>query len=416
MSAAPSVTELTNALKEHVETKFRRVAVTGEVSQPTFAASGHVYFTLKDAGAQLACVAWRSTVQRLNLTGLKHGQQLVLEGDIQIYAPRGNYQLVVSGVRQAGLGALQEAFERLKKQLEAEGLFDAARKRPLPNFPKRIGVVTSPTGAAFQDIRDTLDRRWPLATLVLFPAAVQGTAAVGEIVAGIQAAAAARLDVLIVGRGGGSLEDLWAFNEEAVARAIAACPVPVISAVGHETDFTISDFVADVRAATPTQAVVLATDDIADWRFTLDERARELRQLTLDHIRRRADRVSGLRDSHGLLALRDKIAHRIDRVKVLNSTIRVFMGNRIQQQSTRMQQVPERLHALLDRRLANQRETVIRLRGALDLHNPETPLRLGYARVMQNGTWVRAADTFDRSSTAELVWKSGRVTVRPEPE
>lgn len=383
MQVIPSVSELTYEIKDALEDRFRQVAVSGEVSDPKLAASGHLYFTLKDAHAAMACVAWRSTVQRQKLA-LTHGQQVVLEGDVQVYAPRGSYQLIVSGVRQAGIGALQEAFEKLKRTLADEGLFDAARKRPLPSFPMRIGVVTSETGAAFQDIRSTLERRWPLARLILHPAAVQGVGAAAQIVAGIEYFGRNPADVLIVGRGGGSLEDLWPFNEEAVVRAIAACPVPVVSAVGHETDFSISDFVADVRAATPTQAVVLVTPDIRDLRFTVDERFRQLERVIRDRVHLRRQRMHGLPEAMRQLLRNRVLSHRHGNERLL-----------------------ARLSLIYTRRLRQHGERHRTLASLLETHNPETPLSLGYTRVMQDGTWIRSAANFQPESPTELIWKDG---------
>jgi exodeoxyribonuclease VII large subunit len=388
MQVIPSVSELTYDIKDTLEDRFRQVAVSGEVSDPKQASSGHLYFTLKDAHASMSCVAWRSTVQRHKLA-LTQGQQVVLEGDVQVYAPRGSYQLIVSGVRQAGVGALQEAFEKLKRTLADEGLFDAGRKRPLPSFPLRIGVVTSETGAAFQDIRSTLERRWPLARLILHPAAVQGVGSAAQIVAGIGYFRDHPVDVLIVGRGGGSLEDLWPFNEEAVARAIASCPVPVISAVGHETDFSISDFVADVRAATPTQAVILATPDIRDLRFTVDERFRQLERVIRDRVHLRRQRMLGLPE-----AMR----------QLLRNRVLVRRNGNVRLHAQLSQTMMHRLRVYGDRHRS--------LAMVLEKHNPETPLALGYARVMQSGRWIRAAADYKPDAMADLVWKDGSKPVR----
>jgi len=406
-----SVSELTFEIKDVLEGQFSGISVSGEVSQPTLASSGHLYFTLKDAHAQISCVAWRGTVQRLKLA-VAHGQQLILEGDVQVYAPRGNYQLIVSGVKQAGVGALQEAFEKLKKKLQEEGLFDPSRKKALPRMPMSIGVVTSETGAAFQDIRSTLERRWPMAVVKLYHAAVQGAGAAPEIVAGIERfARRGDVDVLIVGRGGGSLEDLWPFNEEAVARAIAACPIPVISAVGHETDFSISDFVADVRAATPTQSVVLATPDIRDLRLGIDDRAKAVERSVRERMRQKREQVSRLSASHGLLALRDKI--QIQRARFDRAPER--MRQLLQAVYARRRQEVVQLRTLADtritRRLQSDKDKLVALHHRLETQNPETPLALGYVRVMQDGQWVRTVANFQPEHSTELVWKDGKSVI-----
>lgn len=242
----PTVTELTDKIKALLEKNFVDILVEGEASNVKRSANGHIYFTLKDAGAQLPCVIWRNTAQRLGID-LMDGQQIVVGGDIQVYAPHGRYQMIVGLVQQAGIGKLQQAFEALKAKLKAEGLFEDIHKKPIPKYPKRIGVVTSKTTAAFQDIRSTLEKRWPIAEVLLYHASVQGVNAAPEIVKGIQYFSTQQnVDVVLISRGGGSLEDLWAFNEESVARAVFECEVPLISAVGHEVDFSISDFVADL--------------------------------------------------------------------------------------------------------------------------------------------------------------------------
>lgn len=249
-----SVGELTAALRMLVESEFSELWVEGELSGARVWNTGHLYFTLKDANAQIKGVMFRTQLRLLKFKP-EDGARVVARGRLSVYDPRGEYQLICEHMEPVGLGALQLAYEQLRKRLAAEGLFDAGRKRPLPALPRRIGIVTSRDGAALRDIIRVLRRRYPNAHLVIAPTRVQGDGAAGEIARAIrQIGAVANVDVVIAGRGGGSIEDLWAFNEEAVARAIAACPVPVISAVGHETDVTIADFVADLRAPTPSAA------------------------------------------------------------------------------------------------------------------------------------------------------------------
>ncbi|HEX9126709.1 MAG TPA: exodeoxyribonuclease VII large subunit [Methylomirabilota bacterium] len=252
-----TVSELTLRLKAALEEAFPAVWVEGEISNLRTPGSGHSYFTLKDEGAQLSAVLFRGRGRRVRFD-LEDGMQVLVFGGLDVYAARGQYQLVVEMMEPKGLGALQLAFEQLKRKLEAEGLFDEGRKRPLPAFPRVIGVVTSPTGAAIRDILNIIGRRFGDLRILIAPVRVQGDEAPGEIIqALLNLQTVAELDVVIVGRGGGSIEDLWAFNDEGVARAIVACCVPVISAVGHETDFTIADFVADLRAPTPSGAAEL---------------------------------------------------------------------------------------------------------------------------------------------------------------
>ncbi|MEQ2010401.1 MAG: exodeoxyribonuclease VII large subunit, partial [Limisphaerales bacterium] len=287
-----SVSELTGNIKRLLEKQVGQVVVSGEITNLRAQASGHVYFTLKDAGAQLACVLFRNTsVPHRSL--LADGQKVLLTGDVTVYEARGQYQLIVSSAELQGVGALQAAFERLKEKLAAEGLFKLERKRKLPRYPQRIGLVTSPTGAAIRDVLHVIARRQPGLEIIFVPCRVQGEEAAGEVAEAVRVlnqfslsssrreeapsnaergmrnaessqslltSAATKLDLILVTRGGGSLEDLWAFNEEVVARAIFESAVPVVSAVGHEIDFTIADFVADLRAATPSAAAELITE------------------------------------------------------------------------------------------------------------------------------------------------------------
>ncbi|HAM70261.1 MAG TPA: exodeoxyribonuclease VII large subunit [Verrucomicrobiales bacterium] len=260
-----TVAQLTTRVKRLLEGQLGRVWVTGEVTNLRAQASGHLYFTLKDAAAQLSCVLFRGEAAAAR-QHVQDGQKLLLGGDVTVYEPRGQYQLRVMTVELQGVGALQLAFEQLKRRLQAEGLFASERKRPMPRFPRRIGVVTSPTGAALRDVLHVIERRHPGLEILLAPCRVQGQGAAEEIANAIRdlnrvhESGLARLDLILATRGGGSLEDLWAFNEEVVARAIHASGLPVVSAVGHEIDFTISDLVADLRAATPTAAAELITE------------------------------------------------------------------------------------------------------------------------------------------------------------
>ena len=276
-----TVTELTAAIRGLLETSFGDVWVEGEISNCRVWNTGHMYFTLKDGGAQIKAVMFRSAVRYLKFK-VEDGQHVVARGRLGVYDPKGEYQIVCEHLEPRGLGALQLAFEQLKKRLQAEGLFDPARKRPLPSLPRKIGIVTSLDGAAIRDIIQVLRRRHPNAHLVIRPTRVQGDGAADDIARALRAIAKVPgVDVVIAGRGGGSIEDLWAFNEEIVARAIAACPVPVISAVGHEVDFTIADFVADLRAPTPSAAaelVVAAKDDFCAARRSAGASAAGSRQ------------------------------------------------------------------------------------------------------------------------------------------
>ncbi len=296
-TAAISVSQLNRRVKKLIEQGMARLWIEGEISNLSRPASGHIYFSLKDDSAQVGA-AWFRQRQRGPAVGFKDGDKVLVFGRVSIYEARGNYQLIVEQMQPAGEGVLKLRFDALKKKLADEGLFAEERKQDLPSLPSRIGVITSPSGAAIRDILSILGRRFPAIPVVIYPAAVQGDAAPGELVDALASAVRrAECDVLIISRGGGSLEDLWAFNDEALARAIAACPVPVISAVGHEVDFTIADFVADVRAPTPSGAAEIVVPNQDEWQRRISalvlricrvgQRAVEDRAQQLDWLRKR---------------------------------------------------------------------------------------------------------------------------------
>ena len=384
----PSVSELTQKIKSLLESNFRDVLVEGEISNVNQSRNGHYYFTVKDDDAQLPCVIWRTTAMRLDLD-LRDGQQVVLGGDLQVYSPHGRYQMIVSLVQQAGIGQLQQKFEELKRKLEREGLFDDAHKKPLPPYPLKVGVVTSSTGAAFQDIRSTLEQRWPVATLYLYHASVQGLNAAAEIAAGIDyfSNQTDPVELLIIGRGGGSLEDLWSFNEEIVARAVFNCSVPVISAVGHEVDFSISDFVADARAATPTQAAVIAAPDIRELRYQVDDYARFIEQHLKEKIDRNREYVHQLAHSHALLKVQDRITHL----------------------KSRIDSIRDKMKSQIERSITAHRSELQNLHHKLEINNPKAPLEKGFTRILQNGEWVRSKKEYSTNKEISIEWKDGVV-------
>src|SRR5216110_1159580 len=306
-----TVSELTRSIRGTLETKFGAVWVQGEVSNYKLHPSGLQYFTLKDARAQIACVIFRNTMAPLRQP-LSDGAQVQVYANVSVFEARGQYQLSVQIIQPRGLGVLQAKFEALKRKLDAEGLFDAARKRNLPKFPKRIGIVTSPTGAAIRDMLNVLRRRAPWLQILINPVRVQGTGAAQEIAVAIRELASpneafATVDLIVVTRGGGSIEDLWEFNEEIVARAIFNSTVPIVSAVGHEIDFTICDFVADLRAATPSAAAELIVPNVADLRRHMDACARGIGRELINRMRDGQQRLDHSRET-----LRRCLAHRIE--------------------------------------------------------------------------------------------------------
>lgn len=384
-----TVSELTQDIKSLLEGSFLDIRVEGEVSNASTSRNGHTYFTLKDEDAQLSCVIW-SSVGNMIATELVDGQHIIAGGDIQVYPPHGKYQLIVRNLKQAGKGALQEAFEKLKTELKEEGLFDEIHKKSLPEFPFRIGVITSATGAAFHDITDTLERRWPMAKVYLHHASVQGVNAAPELVKAINwFSDKQHVDLLIVGRGGGSLEDLWPFNEEAVARTLFDCEVPTISAVGHEVDFSICDFVADARAATPTQAATLATPDVNEIRMFADDLTTRLHDLLDQRVIHQKDKIQQLVESHALMVVKQKVDNNHERVNFLND---------------RLQQHKE-MHFM------RKYEQLNNLKHRLELKNPNAPLEQGYTRIWQNEEWVKSRDLFDTEEPLTVEWEDGESEV-----
>jgi len=342
-----TVSQLTARLKGVVEQSFPSVWVAGEISNLARPRSGHVYLTLKDSGAQIRAVLWSSTAARLPFR-LEEGQAVIAQGGVEVYPPHGGYQLIVRRVEPQGVGALQLALEQLKARLAAAGLFDPDRKRPLPPFPRKIAVVTSPTGAAVRDFLQIALRRWPRLDAVVIPAQVQGAAAAASIVAGIRAAQRLqpRPDVIVVTRGGGSLEDLWCFNEEPVVRAIAASELPIVSAVGHEIDFTLSDFAADVRAATPSEAAELVVPEwtavqrsLAEWRRRLDKPVRQRLTFYREQLRQLGARP-------GLARPFQQLHDRSRRLDELDHRARLAIRNRLAQHARRLQHQAASLSAL----------------------------------------------------------------------
>ena len=305
-----TVGELTAAIRTALETNYSQVWVDGEVSNARVWKTGHLYFTLKDSNAQLNGVMFRSALRHLRFKP-QNGQHIVARGRISVYAPKGEYQIVCDHIEPKGLGALQLAFEQLRERLAREGLFNEDRKRPLPALPRKIGIVTSVDGAAIRDVLNVLERRHPNAHIVISPARVQGDGAADEIVHGLtHLGLIPEIDVIIVARGGGSIEDLWAFNEEPVARAIARAPVPIISAIGHETDYTISDFVADLRAATPSAAAELVVTRKDEMSVRIQRATERLSSAVAAGVQRRRDLVHRLERRPGLAGWPARLAGR----------------------------------------------------------------------------------------------------------
>ena len=341
-----TVSELTHQIKTLLEGRYRRLWVEGEVSNSRLAPSGHLYFTLKDESSQLRCAMFRYSSRGMRFR-VEDGLKVLATGDVSVYERRGEYQLIVERLEPRGRGELALAFEQLKERLEREGLFRPERKRKLPLVPGRIGVVTSPTGAAIRDILNIIERRFSTVHVVLYPVRVQGEGAADEIVEGIDYFSASRsADVVIVGRGGGSIEDLWAFNEERVARAIHSSQVPVISAVGHEIDFTIADFVADCRAPTPSAAaelVVAESERLARDISSFGERIALSMQARLRLARERVDAARG---RYGFRLVEDRIRQQLQRVDELGDRLGQAVGHLVELEGNRLEGLQGKLNEL----------------------------------------------------------------------
>ena len=431
-----SVSQLNQRARQLLETHFPRVWVEGEVSNLVKPSSGHWYFTLKDAGAQVRCAMFRNRNQLLKFP-VSSGSKVTARGRLSLYENRGDYQLIVESLEPSGIGALQRAFEQLKQELSARGWFDAAHKQPLPALPRHIGVVTSPTGAAIRDILVTLGRRFPLIPVTVFPTPVQGADAGARIAAAIALAnrigddLQPPLDVLILGRGGGSLEDLWAFNEEVVAAAIYHSRLPIVSAVGHEIDFSIADLVADQRAPTPSGAAELLSPDQEQWLAVLDQQNNRLVKLLHRTLQQKQQQLDGLqrRLKHPGARLQD-FSQRLDELelRLLQSMQRQLtqqqsrcqqLGqrlmvsspqNRIERQLERLRDLRQQLHRQWRQKLHEKQQALAQRSELLHSVSPLQTLQRGYAIVADaEGGIVKRVSDLKRNDRINIRMSDGDV-------
>ena len=369
---------------------LNRVSVRGEISNLKYHTSGHIYFTLKDASAAIACVMFAGARGGLAFR-MSNGQQVVVDGAVNVYERDGKYQLYATKIRQDGAGELYEKFVELKEELEEMGMFAPEYKQPIPKFVRRLGVVTAPTGAAIRDIINIATRRNPGIRIILYPAKVQGEGAAESVAAGLAALDALGVDVIIVGRGGGSIEDLWAFNEETVARALFSCHTPVISAVGHETDTTIADFVADLRAPTPSAAAELAVADVTAWLQALDEDALQLQRIMQRMIK---DARSRLRECE----LRMRYAK---------------PQQRLMQQKQRLDEYEERLRRAMQSLLEQTRHQLALSEERLRRFSPYEKLESGYGCILtEDGRRIRSVSQVAPGEVVQIYLADGRMTAR----
>jgi len=390
---ARTVSELTREIKDQLESHYPDVWVAGEISNCRPARSGHVYLTLKDEQSQISAVIWRSTASRLKFD-LADGLEVVARGGVEVYLPRGQYQLVIKQLTPKGVGALELAFRQLQERLAAEGLFDADRKQPIPRFPRRIALVTSPTGAAVRDMLQVITRRWPAVEIVLLPVRVQGAGAAEEIARAIELVPGLpRVDVVIAGRGGGSLEDLWAFNEEIVARAIAGCPIPLVSAVGHEIDVSIADLVADVRALTPSEAGELVVPHRDEFMASLTA----ARTRLTGALQQRAQRARGL-----LVALASR-------------PVLIRPHGRIRELAGRVDELQRRIDHAVRAETRSNRDRLGAAAAALQALSPLEVLGRGYSVTRTTeGDVIRTVGQLEVGSRIMTTLADGQVTSRIE--
>jgi exodeoxyribonuclease VII large subunit len=397
-----SVSEFTRNVKNVLENNFPSLLVCGEISNLAKPRSGHWYFTLKDDRSQVRCAMFRQSNQRLSFTPVE-GSQVVVRARVSLYEARGDFQLIVDSMEDAGVGALQRAYEDLKQKLQSQGLFASLHKKSLPELPRCVGIISSPTGAALQDILNVLERRFPALPVIIYPTQVQGHEASEQLIKALQCAQDQALcDVIIIGRGGGSIEDLWAFNNESLAHKIHQCPIPIISSVGHEVDFTICDFVADVRAATPSAAAELVSPDQNEWLNLLQGIENQLISLInrhissrqqllqwqtkqlkhpgryLDEIAQRVDELANRMDQN----LGFQIQLRQEKLLTLEAHLQQYSPiHKLQQQTDRLNYLQQRLEQSLQPQLQQFQQKIASLARELDAFSPLATLGRGYSLV-----------------------------------
>jgi exodeoxyribonuclease VII large subunit len=386
MAAILTVSELTKEIKQTLEERFDQVSVEGEISNFKAHISGHWYFSLKDANASISCTMWKGFNNYVFFTP-KDGMKVIVYGKITVYPPRGNYQLDVRSMKPAGVGELQAAFEALKQKLSDEGLFNEEFKKPLPAFPNRIGIVTAIDGAAFKDMISVAKRRFPLVELVICPTRVQGAGAAEMIVQSIDLLNNQKdIDVIIVGRGGGSIEDLWAFNEEIVARAIFVSKIPIISGVGHEIDFTIADFVADLRAPTPSAAMELATPNIEEFFAFISEFSYNTTQNLVDICNGSYRKISDLLNSYGFRKPLDLVRRNSQQVDSLTFKLLQNIGNKMLVYNSKLSLLTQRVES----------------------HDINRSLKKGFVLVKQDSRYITRANKL-KKKTASLIFYDNKI-------
>jgi exodeoxyribonuclease VII large subunit len=405
-----SVSSLNTKIGSLLEATFMQVMVEGEIASVTYHTSGHLYFSIKDDKSTLRCVMWRSNAARLKFR-LAKGEHIVVEGSIGVYVPRGEYQLMATHVEPYGKGALAVAFEQLKAELEAKGYFDPAIKKPLPPFPRRIVLVTAAGGAALQDMLKVAHKRWPLTEITVVDVLVQGDAAAGEIARGIAYADGLGADIIVIGRGGGSTEDLWAFNEKEVAEAIHAARTPVVSAVGHEVDTLISDWVADLRAPTPSAAMEMILPDRDEWRQTLDEWIEQMSRQWEILLHRKQTQIDALYERFTHVSPMMRLVHLQKRFDEVADAMQRTIRYRLEQHEHALRPVHDQLVQAMAFVMQRKHADAQSLRERIALLDPAKRTKEGYAEIVRDGKRVALRDLAE-GEVFELVDREIKMRVK----
>ncbi len=409
MQHALSVTTLTNQIKSLLETSFSRVFVEGELSRITYHNSGHIYFTLKDGGATIRAVMFRGNASRLRFR-LEEGLKVVIDAAITLYTPRGEYQLNCFSIEPSGQGALAYAFEQLKNKLSSMGYFDPSRKKPLPKFPKKVALVTSATGAALQDMLRVASHRYGLVEFDIYDVLVQGESAAASIASAIQVADTKGYDAIVIGRGGGSIEDLWAFNEEVVATAVFDAKTPIISAVGHEIDTVISDFVADVRAATPSNAMEILLPDKTELLLYIDTLFEQFSSRMHQIFAIKEQNLKHLHETFERHSIEKKLTQQFENIAALKEHFHQTMMLSLQRFDTKTKTLKERYPEVMEALLRTKTSQITSLKEAFAASNPKNKSKSGFAQIVLNGkvadlNEIEIGETFE-AQNSDIILKA----------
>ena len=400
MNTPVSVTSLTAQIKSLLETTFVQVYVEGEISNLTYHRSGHIYFSIKDESSNLSCVMFKGNAKYLKFQ-LEVGQKIVITGNLTVYAPRGNYQLLCNKIEPSGQGTLALAFEQLKEKLEQKGYFKIEIKKSLPKYPKTIGLITSNTGAAIEDMKKVASHRWPLVEFTIIPTLVQGFESKFDIATSIKYADRLGFDILIVARGGGSIEDLWAFNEEVVANAIYEAKTPLISAVGHEVDYLISDFVADVRAATPSNAIEIALPDINEHRIYIDSLQSDYERRLSKVLDFKQQVLANFKNLFEQNSLNSKFSHINSEIKLLKSSYENLLAQKISKEENAILFYKRSTEAKFESFLINTQNRLDVIKSSYNQNHPKHKDKKGFVQVTKNNR-VQALESLIKGDEIKL--------------